>query len=678
MNRFIIGGFWDRINRNGLNKNFEYLFEGRQKVDALNKRADSILNEANRINDINNDTNERLDRIIADSGTSSTEVIDARGDHTVLSGRLNASDVRIDDAERELKKRFMIPYYVEFYGSFNKFGIGVPEGYHKYTGGNYVLRVSGSAGDSFVTVQSGNISDAGVDARWACVIENNDGLFDINQVTGTSGTTRVNLLKPLKKSISNKRLGNIHESNVGQHYTELGYYAFAQHLYFTQTKHSEREGYIAKMNADSSSGSWESNAYNSYNNSGNAKNPNNYFQMIGTKRFLLSATAPTHYTEWEQSLDGQKGYLEIYIGMSRGSLKVEFFADGKVRDSMIIGPTTERLTFDYEGIGIAKIKITAQGEFSPSQAVYIGQTTWWVNEKFQDENIIDPDDKLIFIGDSWGEYHNKAVTRELERLMIKDGGNPTVLDFSKGGHTSTYARAWFDEYVIKNKPDRVVIEYFTNDFNSMNSVDVGTFTNPEGNQQNMNISNLDEYVENINYMIGKAIENGIQPIIVMPAAVGTESQSSTSADYAMKLWTGKSLINEVASFKEVETERLITNLLEGKESSNVGETLELISKQINSAIAEGIISNTSNIFTAGNIHTFKNNGETKASITHRGTLNARDIKMITRGFLSSPNETDRGTLYIVNGAVSGNNDELRIVMKNADGTYSNKKILLSD
>ena len=61
--------------------------------EALQK-AIITLDEAERINKVNNNTNDRLDNMIANSGTSSSEVVDARGTHAVLSGRLNATDTR--------------------------------------------------------------------------------------------------------------------------------------------------------------------------------------------------------------------------------------------------------------------------------------------------------------------------------------------------------------------------------------------------------------------------------------------------------------------------------------------------------------------------------------------------------------------------------------------------------
>lgn len=55
-------------------------------------KAHKVLKEAEHINKLNNNTNIRLDKIIADSGTSSTEVVDARGGHEVLSNRLDKYD----------------------------------------------------------------------------------------------------------------------------------------------------------------------------------------------------------------------------------------------------------------------------------------------------------------------------------------------------------------------------------------------------------------------------------------------------------------------------------------------------------------------------------------------------------------------------------------------------------
>src|SRR5699024_10311436 len=99
-------------------------------------------------------------------------------------------------------------------------------------------------------------------------------------------------------------------------------------------------------------------------------------------------------------------------------------------------------------------------------SIQIGRTTWYeVNETAQ--QILPPHSRLVYLGDSWGEYHNRAVSRELSRLLTGDSGTTVeVFNDSVGGMTSKWGMAWFEEYVIKNRPTHVIIEFFTNDLNS--------------------------------------------------------------------------------------------------------------------------------------------------------------------------------------------------------------------
>lgn len=91
MSRYIIGSTWDRLNRNGLNSNFEFLFN---QVDAVLRDSKDILKIVQRINIENNNVKERLDREIG-SLTEDSEVIDARGKDPVLSARLDRLDKKL-------------------------------------------------------------------------------------------------------------------------------------------------------------------------------------------------------------------------------------------------------------------------------------------------------------------------------------------------------------------------------------------------------------------------------------------------------------------------------------------------------------------------------------------------------------------------------------------------------
>lgn len=84
---------------------FDYLYSGVKKVNQVTQEATSALQEAQRINSENIAANQRIDNIIAESGTSDTEVVDARASYTTLNERLNSQDaVRIynEDKSREV------------------------------------------------------------------------------------------------------------------------------------------------------------------------------------------------------------------------------------------------------------------------------------------------------------------------------------------------------------------------------------------------------------------------------------------------------------------------------------------------------------------------------------------------------------------------------------------------
>ena len=104
MERFIVGSTWDRINRNGINNNFDYLFEGvatmnnlNIKADATLLKADAVLMNAQNINQSNVDVQKQLDNIIVESGTSDAEVVQSRTayngeEFTTLKNRLDKRD----------------------------------------------------------------------------------------------------------------------------------------------------------------------------------------------------------------------------------------------------------------------------------------------------------------------------------------------------------------------------------------------------------------------------------------------------------------------------------------------------------------------------------------------------------------------------------------------------------
>lgn len=143
--RHILDSLWNRNNLMGANGNFEYLFDGvdnakneivnltndyhHSKIDTENKmsylydnigevktlsqKATSALNEAQELKEQSNKANERIDNIITSSGTSSTEVVDARGSYKVLSERLSETDKRNDYEKKKNNEKNFLDFHFE-------------------------------------------------------------------------------------------------------------------------------------------------------------------------------------------------------------------------------------------------------------------------------------------------------------------------------------------------------------------------------------------------------------------------------------------------------------------------------------------------------------------------------------------------------------------------------------
>ena len=71
---------------------FDYLYSSAERINQVSQNANLALQEAQRINTENVDANKRIDNIIAESGTSDTEVVDARASYKTLNERLNNQD----------------------------------------------------------------------------------------------------------------------------------------------------------------------------------------------------------------------------------------------------------------------------------------------------------------------------------------------------------------------------------------------------------------------------------------------------------------------------------------------------------------------------------------------------------------------------------------------------------
>lgn len=543
-----LGSLFDRDFRNNINANFD-------DIDADIKSQKTELAT-------------RIDNIIQNNPQPS-EVVDLRLDedgiaHPTARERIASDLQKVDEkfasvnadlAERAneisvlqdiLNNGALKPYYVENMASFNYNSLGNPAGLSKYAGGNFFLGISGNVGESFVTVTSGNIADAGT-SYWGAVIKDDEGNWIPYSVTGSDGVSKLNISPPLKKTITNGEIGNLHDAIAGQHYTERGYFALAQHIYKSLPKYAERNKYLAKFRStDTSAGTpWTiiGTPYVSYS-LGYAPFQNGFHKAYTPKSFQMycGANGTTQGAQWTQNVANKKGFVETFIGskQNNANITVEFHLDGVLKERIQgLGNLVERIVFPFSNASSAVLKVFIEN-VSVITDILISDTTWWINERENNPaKIFRPHSKLVYLGDSWGAYHNKAITRELSRLISKDTGTTVdIINPSVPGMTSAWGKAWFNEYVLKEKPTHVIIEFFVNDYNSSSPGSTHTYVGPDGITYSAVVTK-EQWRNNIKEMCNLAILNGIQPIVLCPCATASSGQAQGLSEYNVYLVEGE-------------------------------------------------------------------------------------------------------------------------------------------
>ena len=592
----------------------------------------------------------------------------------INNSRLLSTEQQLAEMSNQVDALVLKPLYVETFASMGRYGIGTPSGVANYTGGNYVCTISGNAGDSFVTVTGGVIADGG--GIWTAVIQDDTLKTHMNKVIGISGST-FTLVEPLTVTITNGKIGNLHDAPLGLHYTELGYFAFAQHIYNTNIKHSERVLNDKQFVGTDSSSFWQTTtSWSSYNNVTNVNNAgDNTLAKYGRAGLVLNLADPTHMAVLDY-VAKEKGYLEMFLSSEKPSV-IEYYKNGVLVQSIPLDHILQRVTLDFEYGETLKVKVFDAGASGGNvNSLRIGNTTFWLNRSILPAELISPNDKVVYIGDSWGVYHTAATTRELTRLMTADGGTPTVLNYSRGGHSTNYALDGFEEYVVANHPDKVIIEYYCNDFASIGGTNLGTFTAVDGTQKSLNVTTLTQYLENMNKMVEIAIQNGIQPIIIMASVTDAITRTQEFSDIISSIWLGDTL-----NKPSIETNEMLVKTIQQSGSTSYGNRLEIIGTEENALDRQGVVTDTSAAITAGNIATYKNNGVTKAGVGYDGTFKGPQVKMtpITNYNDVPLSEDGRGTIYFVDTAVNyGGGDEFYVVIKNSVGAYVRKKLSLID
>jgi hypothetical protein len=434
-------------------------------------------------------------------------------------------------------KRRSYPLFVEMVADFNSAGFELPAGYASHpipgaSGYEVVLTVTGAAGATTLTVNSGPVASAGVTSNgWGAAVLHDDGSWGTYTVTASDLSTNVTIKPALRKAVTGGTLANIHDAVNGQHYTPSGYRALAEHLWRYPAFKAYRRGFIAQHREDAATdGPWTEinglpEAWFASNLSLNSFYSTSPLATVlysrNTVTCLAAANANgTQGIEWTQPLYGKTGYVDSYIGAQTATAPahVTVIIDGVTKlDADVYG--LERIAVRFANATTGTIRYTfPEGDGGQTQKYRIGTTTWWELPSDIPESIFYDGARVAYVGDSWGTFYSGLAPATLATHVAAGGG--TLVNVSEAGQTAQWARDNFQTLVLDNSPDVAVFEFFTNDRNQLTFANIAT------------------WVTNIWWLIEQSLQNGIQPVIVMPAATASVAQAQEHLRMAAMLAEG--------------------------------------------------------------------------------------------------------------------------------------------
>ena len=418
------------------------------------------------------------------------------------------------------------------------------------------FKISGIANSNTLNVLSGG-QDTSVltsaDNLASIVIKFDDGTCKPYILTGWSANT-LTIYPSIDTAITDGEVVPLMLDT--QHLTKYGYNAYSQHLFFENPRYCEKNKFIERYgNTDAppfSSLSGAPSRYEASRNDGGAYS----CQYGNTGIFMIPfadySTISEYGYQWEVSTNGVKGYLETYIGTCYGfyptntftldtgyEIHIECWIDDvktyeKIKDNIFI----ERICIPYaKSDDKVKLKVYLTQLRKQKDTLYIGPTTFWVNE-IERNNLIDKHEVVAQLFDSWGifsadnnyiedkdgnKWYQGQSGKELHRLINENNG--LILpyyNYSEGGMTTRWGKVWWYHNVWTFHPDIMITDFGINDYHT-NMAQFPDFTDPYGNTISMGTAvTSTEFSQNMETLFDMCIRHNIVPIYVMCSRIGCD------------------------------------------------------------------------------------------------------------------------------------------------------------
>lgn len=418
----------------------------------------------------------------------------------------------------------------------------------------HVIRVTGAAGSNVLTVDAADratlatMVGATPNAAWGAVVAPADAPPFFTAVVATDATT-VTLLRPLDRAITAAAMASRVDATGGQHLTKVATRALAWHVARFPAAIGTRGGIVEgqwdRLPASART-LWVKNAaltaYGVVNSSDggpviqtslNAQPPMNPWD---SEYLIARVNANTGGVRVGTHLPGHGATATLRTG--RRPVVLDFWVNASRGSTLPVRSIMTRTVITADGVTVLDETDTGVGR-RVLQPIYAADTiTIDVTLVSGGPANIDMGQltlreagtgtpvggrKIVVLGDSWSQRYDKEFGKE---LSVATGS--TVVTHGKGGMTTDWGLAWWDDYVRQERPDTVVLCFFTNDLN--NAVGGTTAPGPGGSTVTIWPSGLTaaqaraRWAANLRAMVALAQRDGIRPVIIGPGLVNQGNQ----------------------------------------------------------------------------------------------------------------------------------------------------------
>jgi len=433
----------------------------------------------------------------------------------------------------------------------------------QYATGGFIseltIAVTGQKGSTVLTATDTSKMAGLGNAKFAGVLNSTDKRQDIFvTVMGNDGLSSFTLRKPLRADFTGT-LSTKYDSPLGQHLTKGGTRAFVQHALESNDSATGRGPILAgtwDMLPPAYNREWSRNAaseaYGTLNSAApvvrtdltvqgahNPIGPTDKVELhptnlasgmsLGTHKKGHGAVARLYtgrkdstvefYTSAQRSVDTGVGY----------ALRVTVVADGVTLYNERHDAFMTRVVVPVSGFDKVEINVTNDNDVDTPYYIYLS------NLKMREAPVRPRigQGTIVVLADSWGEFYDGLLGK-----VLSEKSGAKVITRSKGGTTSDWALAWFNEYVLPENPDECWIHFYINDSNYSSGSVPGSYTDPAGNVLPLWPSGLTldtgaaRWRQNIMQLIHLCQRAGIRPVVFIPGGTASEQQTTRTLGWA--------------------------------------------------------------------------------------------------------------------------------------------------